>query len=114
MNFTANRQFSNSIIHDFFYKTVWNSLTWRPVNAWKPPEGYPHVMFMMEHGFQGDDKLLRGEVLAIVAAMITRLQMPSLESHKIVPVSTTLLFSSRVKSNEYMLFSSGHGILFHG
>lgn len=92
MNLPANRQFSNAVIHDNFEHTVFNSTKWNPVGTWKPPEGYPHVMFTMARGFQGDDKLLRGEVLAIVAAMLTRLKIPSLRSHKIIPVSTMPCF----------------------
>ncbi|KAL1968426.1 hypothetical protein VTN77DRAFT_1955 [Rasamsonia byssochlamydoides] len=80
-------QFSNSVIHDAFEETVFNSMKWTPINAWQPPKGQPHVMFTMAHGYLGDEKLLlRGEVLAIVAAMITRLERRSLQSHNIIPV----------------------------
>lgn len=36
---------------------------------------------------QGEDKLLRGEVLTIVAAIRTKLAMPEFSTHRIIPVS---------------------------
>lgn len=74
-------------------------MKWTPIDAWQAPKGKTHVMFTMAHGYQGDERLLRGEVLAIVAAMITRLERRSLQSRNIIPVSNMALISC-VKSNQ--------------
>ena len=59
---------------------------------WKPDIGaqatnWPHTFFLLQHQMQADDRLLRGEVLAILAAIRTRLDLPELSEHIIVPVS---------------------------
>lgn len=50
------------------------SLTWEPTKGRKLALGHglPHTMFMLESAIQGEEKLLRGEVLAIVVAIRTR------------------------------------------
>lgn len=45
-------------------------------------------MFILENAIEGGEKLLRSEVLAIVAATKTRLALPGLSKHRIVPAST--------------------------
>lgn len=48
-------------------------------------------MFFLAHDIPGvEGKLLRGEVLAIVAAIKTRLSLPMLSSHPIIPVRTVI------------------------
>lgn len=50
-------------------------------------ETSPHTMFFLAHEIPGvEGKLLRGEVLAIVAAIKTRLSLPTLSSHPIILV----------------------------
>lgn len=48
--------------------------TWGPMKGCKLALGHglPHTMFILEGAIQGEEKLLRGEVLAIVAAIRTR------------------------------------------
>jgi hypothetical protein len=49
----------------------------------------PHVMFTFSHNVKGDDddRLLRGELLAMLATMKTRLSSSRLKDHLVVPVS---------------------------
>lgn len=85
----VNGEFSYSVFH--FERPEWS-----PQDAWKVRDkfpGYPHVMFTMKHDLLGDDeKLLRGEVLAILAIMASRLEAPDLKDHLIIPVSLRLRF----------------------
>ena len=46
----------------------------------------PHIMFSMKHDIKEQDNLLRGEFLAIVAAMITRLERFSSAQQLYIPV----------------------------
>ncbi|RHZ43228.1 uncharacterized protein CDV56_100528 [Aspergillus thermomutatus] len=47
----------------------------------------PHVMFSLVHEYASDDnKLLRGEVLAILATMLTRLTSNEYQDHNVIPV----------------------------
>lgn len=48
----------------------------------------PHIIFTMKHDVTGDERLLRGELLAIVAAMSSRMRFPKFDRHAVVPVST--------------------------
>lgn len=50
-------------------------------------ENEPHVMITMEHFYAGDEKISRGEILAILAVMMTQLDHDTLQSHYITPVS---------------------------
>ncbi|KAI9928133.1 hypothetical protein MW887_002166 [Aspergillus wentii] len=96
-NFTANGVFS-----DVFEDTLFNSNEppWNPVEAYKLPEEYPHTMFTMRHDVQGEEELLRGEVLAIVAAMSTRMKLYSPSGHLYIPV---LVFSFMGKQHGRIL-----------
>jgi hypothetical protein len=59
--------------------------------AWRAPNGLPHVMFMMEHALPpADERLFRTEVLTIIAIMITLLGSPSLQEHNVILVSHKL------------------------
>lgn len=46
----------------------------------------PHLMFTMKHGIDGDDNLLRGELLTIVGAMRSRMSVDIFAKHVIIPV----------------------------
>ena len=87
-----DRDLDESTFLGDFEGGIWND-RWEPVNGYRAPDGstQPHVMFTMAHKFKGSRKgrptLLRGEVLAIVAAMITRLESKDYEEHNIIPVS---------------------------
>ena len=64
--------------------------TWYPYKALRlhHSKKLPHTMFFLAHRIPGvEGKLLRGEVLAIVAAIKTRLSLRSLMGHCIIPVS---------------------------
>lgn len=69
-----------------FKSTLFYS-NWSPVAAYIDLKTRPHVLFTMKHDIhpQGED-LLRGETLAITAAMITRLERFRSEGHAFVPV----------------------------
>ena len=47
----------------------------------------PHIMFSMKHDIKEQDSLLRGEFLAIVAAIVTRLERLSFAQQLYIPVS---------------------------
>ena len=47
----------------------------------------PRIMFSMKHDIKEQDSLLRGEFLAIVAAMVTRLERFSSAQQLYIPVS---------------------------
>lgn len=59
--------------------------TWSPIASLvaKDEIKFPHFIVLMSHNDnEGDDDcLLRGEVLAILAMMITRMKHPSFEKH---------------------------------
>lgn len=77
------------VIDDDFDNSVFHRV-WTPRHIWEPRyENFPHAMFTMEHALLKNEQedLLRGEVLAIAAAMITRLEQPDLKDHVIIPVS---------------------------
>ena len=81
----------NAIFADEFEDTLFlsNKPSWSPIAAYvNKREDQPHVMFTTRHDIdpRGED-LLRGEALAIAAAMITRLRRFSSEGHIYVPVS---------------------------
>lgn len=81
--------FGPEILHDVFDDDVLHSKNWYPKDAWQSgkPKDQPHVMFTVAHEYEGNDNsLLRGEVLAIVATMLTRLERNSFKHHNIIPV----------------------------
>ncbi|KAF7125773.1 hypothetical protein CNMCM5793_002066 [Aspergillus hiratsukae] len=81
--------FTDGIFHRAFYDDVFHSKHWRPVDAWQSgkPKDQPHVMFTTAHKYEGNDNsLLRGEVLAIMAVMMIRLESGSFDQHNIIPV----------------------------
>lgn len=58
--------------------------------AWSTNEiidgSYPHMKASIITGVEGDDRLLRGEILAIIDIMSTRLKTKSLHPHVVAPV----------------------------
>jgi hypothetical protein len=73
--------------HCEFFQRCFDYEVWE---AWEPLENLPHVMFIMafEQKMQSENQpLLKGECLQIIAAMITRVQLPALQEHKVFPVS---------------------------
>lgn len=82
---------NEDIFEDYFRDQLFGERnpTWYPHEALMLPssEGLPHTMFFLAHEVPGvEGKLLRGEVLVIVAAINTRLSLPTLSSHPIIPV----------------------------
>jgi hypothetical protein len=84
------------ILHPRFRDSVYVYRTdpeWSPVSFWKIKHDlevdYPHVTLTMQHGLDAgeDERLLRGEVLTILAIMRTRLEVPLLKDHLVIPVS---------------------------
>jgi hypothetical protein len=53
----------------------------------------PHLMFGLKHDLVNDERLLRGEVLAILAAIKSRMEsvVLVLQKHVIVPVRRIIL-----------------------
>ncbi|KAF7182490.1 hypothetical protein CNMCM7691_002060 [Aspergillus felis] len=90
--------FANGIFHSAFLDDVFHSQHWYPLNAWQSgkPKDQPHVMFTMAHEYEGKNScLLRGEVLAIIAIMLTRLASDSLTEHNIIPVMALSIMAGR-------------------
>lgn len=57
-------------------------------DAWTLASDKPHVKLTMWSGATADpDRVLRSELLAIVAIMLTRLRMEKLKNHVVIPVS---------------------------
>ena len=46
----------------------------------------PHAILTLANGIKGENRLLRSEIITIAAAMITRLELPELQPHVIIPV----------------------------
>src|SRR5882762_2792317 len=91
------RDFSDTILlDDDFVDAVFYSLKFHPTDMWLDHQGRPHVMFCLEHDCESDERLLPGELLAIVAIMLTRLRHPSFKSHSIIPVSHNIINGKNV------------------
>ncbi|GFF42940.1 hypothetical protein IFM58399_06781 [Aspergillus lentulus] len=81
--------FSKCILHEIFEDELFHSLKWHPNDAWRARFALskPHVMFTLIHEYPSDDnKLLRGEVLAILATILTRLTSNEYQDHTVIPV----------------------------
>lgn len=52
----------------------------------KDPEKKLHIILCMKHSKVSEGKLLKGEVVAILAALQTRMDIVELEKHMIIPV----------------------------
>lgn len=50
-------------------------------------ENEPHVLHVLHHFYEGNDDISRGELLTILATMVTQMEHDYLESHYITPVS---------------------------
>ncbi|OJJ29742.1 hypothetical protein ASPWEDRAFT_32980 [Aspergillus wentii DTO 134E9] len=64
------------------------SHTFNPAGAWEVKGKYkhkPHLIFTMKHDIIGDVRLLRGEVLAIIAALRSRLVPDMFKEHLVIP-----------------------------
>lgn len=61
-----------------------------PVTGWYTDDktNIPHLMFIMKHGIDGDDNLLRGELLTIVGAIMSRMSVEIFAKHVIIPVKS--------------------------
>jgi hypothetical protein len=95
----AYSDFSSCILHDIFDDELFHSLRWRPNDAYRARYACskPHVMFTWIHVYPSDEnKLLRGEVLAILATMLTRLTSDDYRDHTVIPVGELSLQTSHV------------------
>lgn len=72
--------------------------SWCPQSFYVPYADSPHIMFSMRHHIDDElvakdeehqGELLRGELMAITATMLTRLEPLALEGHIYVPVRST-------------------------
>ena len=59
-----------------------------PVASWVTinQQEWPHIMLTLRHEATVDDRLLRGELLTIVAAMNSRLSFRYFRRHVVAPV----------------------------
>lgn len=79
----------NIIFAESFIETFYLSRhpSWCPVDSYFDTQGRPHVMLVMRHEMdQPEQELLRGEILAILAAIIARLETLYPEGHVYIPV----------------------------
>lgn len=83
--------YSENILNTIF---LINKPCWSPINAYLDTQDKPHIMFTMRHDIVEREELLRGEVLAISAAIWSRLQATegSVAEHIYVPLGSTLWF----------------------
>ena len=99
--------FTASMMDDELEETVayQNDPIWSPIASLsaKDESKYPHfIIFMSHYDTEGDDNhLLRGELLTILAMMITRMEHPSFEKHCIIPVSIFFFFLNYVHTDIY-------------
>jgi hypothetical protein len=68
-------------------------------------EKKPHVMLAMNHGVAGDEKLLKGDVLAILAALQSRMECAELQKHMVIPVREIPLLLKPPNSNIFVFVS---------
>lgn len=110
---TVNRNFEeDAIFGEIFEDTLFLSdlPSWSPIAAFYYTEHPPHVMFTMRHDFEANDNLLRGEALAITAAVLTGLKEFTPE-YIYIPVRT--LTTPRFLYN-FLTFDIGYCLLLHG
>lgn len=66
--------------------------SWWPQSVYVPYADIPHIMFSMRHHIDDElvvkhqEELLRGELMAIIATMLTRLERFASEGHVFIPV----------------------------
>lgn len=89
------RQFMKSIFVPSYTETLFfeSDPSFAPVASWatKDQPNRPHIMFTMRSTAEPtpDEQLLRGELLAIMAAMISRMSFRMFQKHAVVPVCTS-------------------------
>jgi hypothetical protein len=84
-----NRTPDGTIIDPRFDDAVCKRRVGTPNDFWGPRDGKrPHILFTTVSEAEGiDEEILKGEVLAILATMITQLEQPRNDDHNIIPVS---------------------------
>lgn len=61
--------------------------SWYPAESFVDTQGRPHIILIMRHEIdKAKGELLRGEVLVILAASISRMETLYLEEHVYIPV----------------------------
>ncbi|KAI9927196.1 hypothetical protein MW887_003580 [Aspergillus wentii] len=81
--------FTKSMLRRRYYHSVYSS-TFRPLGsltAHHPYENH-YLILAIKHGIIGDDRLLKGEVLVIAAAMSSRMTCETFENHMPIPVGS--------------------------
>lgn len=59
-------------------------------------EKTPHIMLAMKHSMAGDDgKVLQGDVLAILAALQSRMECAEVQKHMVIPIREIPLCSRK-------------------
>ncbi|XHG07801.1 hypothetical protein AWENTII_010933 [Aspergillus wentii] len=75
-----------TVFHSYYYEDLFKRRFFTPSVAWQLPPQYPHTMFILQHNIQEQERLFRGEVMSILAAIITRMELPELSEHMVIPV----------------------------
>lgn len=58
-----------------------------PGACWTASTALPHIMCIVEFDSRGTEELLRGEILTVLATMITRLELDVYQGEVVIPVS---------------------------
>lgn len=83
-------------MHYEYYQEYYNVPTheqrpmWKVGDAWRARGGKPHIIITATFGVnprETKERILRGEVLAILAAIRTRLFRSDMREHLVIPVS---------------------------
>lgn len=67
----------------------------------KEYEPFPHLRFGISHDTNGDNRLLRGELLAIMRLMMGRFRPKAFANHCVIPVSLSSKYSSDSVANVF-------------
>ncbi|GIJ98463.1 hypothetical protein Aspvir_000580 [Aspergillus viridinutans] len=107
--------FADEIFHSLFDDEVLHSKHWYARDAWQSgkPQKQPHVMLTLAHEYEGNDSsLLCGEILAILATMLTRLESDFFKDHNIIPVMV-LSFMADLKGRVLQAYFADDGLVIY-
>lgn len=94
----CGRGFLKSIFRPRYLEALFfeNDPSFAPVASWitKDQAKQPHIMLTMRNETvlkEGDERILRGELMALTAAICSRMVFPHFKQHAVIPVSPCIL-----------------------
>ena len=91
----CDRGFLKSIFRPRYLDALFfeNDPSFAPVASWttKDQAKQPHIMLTMRNETVGDDRLLRGELMALTAAICSRMAFHHFKQNAVIPVSPCIL-----------------------